>query len=169
MNRPPVPAPDPPPSPPRQIPPPDQPPQALGGPSDPIPYATPPVAGGRPTAFHWGLFLWSATVLGIWVALVLVLVPRFTRVFADFKLEVPLATRLLFGAHRVLVSGGLLVVAAVPVVLGFLSGRMSRGGRWGLRAVLTILFAALLLLTVFGLVVPMLDLYTGVTVTAPGR
>lgn len=152
------------------VPPPLPPLPGVAGPPAPesIPYATPAVAGGRPLAFHWGLFGWSAAVLGIWVGLTFVLVPKFEVIFDDFKLELPLASRIMFGLHRVLVSGGFLVVAAVPVVLGFYSARLSPGGRWALRAVLTILFAALLLLTMFGILVPMMNLVTGVTSAGSG-
>lgn len=137
-----------------------------GTPSSPsaaLPYATPVRGAAAPMRFHWGVFGWSAAVLGIWLAIMLVVVPRFTEVFADFKLELGAATRLLFGVQRVVAAGAWAVVPVVPVVLGFASARMSPGGRRAVRMLMTLLFAALVLLAVLGILMPLTSLIGGMT------
>ena len=108
--------------------------------------------------FHWGMFGWSAALLGLWLALVLVVTPRMVQVFTDYELSLPTPTRLLFAVGRVMSMGFWVVLLPIPLVLGFVSGPMSPGGRRVLRMLLTLFFGAFVALAVVGLLVPLTQL-----------
>jgi hypothetical protein len=139
------------------------PPAPPAPPAGAIPYATPAARGTLPKVFHWGMFGWSAAVLGLWLALMLGVVPRFVETFRDFKVTLPATSRTMLALYRFLAAGGWVVVPVVPVALGLASARMRPGGRRILRGVMTLLFAALILLAVLGLLIPYLNLMSGMS------
>lgn len=127
--------------------------------SGPIPYATPiPGRGfGRPK-FHFGIFLWSLALVGGWMILLFFILPRFQQVFADFKVELPASTKILLQARTLVQYGGFVVLLAIPVILGFVSGPLSPGSRRALRMVVTLLFALVVVLSVLGIFQPLMSL-----------
>lgn len=97
----------------------------------------------------------------VWSLLVLTLVPKVAEVFNDFKAKVPAATQLLCDCERVLRPGFWFIVIGIPVAIGFATGPLSPGGRRAVRTLLTLAFAGLVVFALLGLLVPLLDLFTG--------
>lgn len=142
--------------------PPPLPPATVPSELPPLAYAT-PVAGAGTLAFDWRTAWWSAGVLGAWVLLVMMIVPRVEAVFMDFMVRESFATRLMFQLGWLLSRGLWVFAIVIPVVLGFACGRLSPGGRWAVRMILTLAFAGLVVFALLALLVPLLDVIQGIS------
>lgn len=131
---------------------------------EPIPYASPGRRGGagaRP--FHFGIFLWSLLLIGTWTLMLVFVLPMFEVTLTDFKLELPLLTKLLLSARTFVLYGGFLILLAIPVALGFIAGSVGPGGRWMLSALITLIFGLVVALSILGIFLPMMTLIQGMS------
>jgi hypothetical protein len=121
------------------------------------------LAGAAALSFQFGIFLWSLAVVVIWMLIVVLVLPRFELIFADFKMSLPVTTRMLFLSRKVVLYGGFVPLLLLPVILGFVSAPLSPGGRRALRMVITLLFGLLVGFTVFALAQPMMTMMDGMS------
>src|SRR5687768_4636900 len=75
-------------------------------------------AGAAALSFQFGIFLWSLAIVVIWMSILVFVLPRFEEIFADFKMALPVTTRILFLARKVIFYGGFVPLLLLPVVLG---------------------------------------------------
>jgi type II secretory pathway component PulF len=132
----------------------------------PPPLPPTPLAYGvvpRRQVFNVGIFLWSLAVVVVWMLILVLVLPRFEEMFADFKMELPLATKLLFTLRTLVEYGGFVLLLLAPFVLGFVSAPMSPGGRRALRMVITLVFGIVVGLTVLGIFQPLMSLMGGMS------
>ena len=130
----------------------------------PLAYATPVPPLGARRVFDVGMFGWSAAFLGVWVLLVLVVVPNVYESFRDFKVRLPFAARLMLNIWSAIRTGmWVLVVPGVPVLLGFLAAPFGPRGRRVMRIVLTVAFAGLVVFSILSLLLPMMTLISGMS------
>ena len=83
--------------------------------------------------------------------------------FRDFKIQIPLVTSVLVDVAKIIYYGGFLVVLAVPVGVGFLGGALEPAGRRALRMIITLVVAALIVVTVIAIFQPLLTLIDGMS------
>lgn len=98
-----------------------------------------------------------------WMAILVFVLPRFQVVFADFKIQPPVLLNALVDVATVIYYGGFVVVLAVPVGIGFLGGVLEPAGRRALRIIITLVMAALIVVTVLALFQPMITLIDGMS------
>src|SRR5688572_1452044 len=120
-------------------------------------------AGVAALVFQFGIFLWSLAIVIIWMSILIFVLPRFEVIFANFKTELPVTTRMLFLCRKVVLYGGFVPLLLLPVVLGFAAAPLPPGGRHALRIALTLLFGLLVGFTVLGLAHPLMTLTDGMT------
>jgi hypothetical protein len=135
----------------------------LNPPPPPLPYAS----GARRTArfsFSWGIFAWSGAVVFAWLAITLLVVPRFESAFRDFKMELPATTKALLTLMRI-ASGPvwLVLLLSIPFALGFAAGPLSPPGRRAFRIIATLVMGALVVFTVLAIVQPLMMLVEGIS------
>ena len=134
-------------------------------PADPPPlaYATPVHPRDVPPVFDWRMFGWTAAILGVWVAIMLFAVPKIAETFMDFKVRLTFGTRVMLQLGRALRGGAWVIMPVIPVGLGFLAAHLSPGWRRVLRTELTLAFAALIVISILTLLLPLMTLMDGMT------
>ncbi|MGA2496740.1 MAG: type II secretion system F family protein [Tepidisphaeraceae bacterium] len=75
--------------------------------------------------------------VGIVSMIMIFVVPKFEKIFADFKVELPDVTKLLVNASRFLAAGGWMVILFTPVAFFLLLklAKMSEGGRYAVDVI----------------------------------
>jgi hypothetical protein len=129
-----------------------------GGPlhyAAPEPPASPLIVG---TTFVGHLIGW-AIGLGMFAWLSIYVVPRYERTIADYKLDLPSATKVLLLAAANARNGGLFLLLAPVGIAHSLAAaaflrRAGRGRRATYRLVLTLVLAAVALFVILGLFLP---------------
>ncbi|MFI5381572.1 MAG: type II secretion system F family protein [Tepidisphaerales bacterium] len=88
-----------------------------------------------------GAMIYPSVVICIAVGIVsmimIFVVPKFEKIFADFKVELPDVTKLLVSASRFLAAGGWMVILFSPIALMLMLklAKMSEGGRYAVDVV----------------------------------
>jgi type II secretory pathway component PulF len=139
----------------------------------PLPAGPPPIAYARPVAvqstrpfdlrpFFTHLITWAVVAVAYLVVTVLA-VPKFETVFKDFKLDLPVATKLLLTFCRwptaiFGVMGLTALAAGDSVSAGFLHRRMSPTARKFYRLAVYLLLAGVVLLLALALLLPLVTL-----------
>lgn len=126
------------------------------------PHATPlEYAPRAPSTFDWNICLRALLLLGAFVGIMVVVLPRFEKTFRDFDMEMPLATRMLLATSHAMRGGWWIALLAIPPGLGFVVGQLARPGRVLARTLIVVLFGLLVIFVVFGLFSPMMALIEG--------
>jgi type II secretory pathway component PulF len=146
-------------------------------PPPPLPYETPgklPHASrsGKafkapivPGTFDWNICLRAMLLLMAFVGIMVFVIPRFEDNFRDFKMELPLTTRLLLATSHAMAGGWWIALLAIPPGLGFVVGQFDRLGRALARTLIVVLFGVLVVFVVLGLFSPMMTMIEGMTST----
>jgi hypothetical protein len=129
----------------------------------PLPYAIPNRQARQGVAFSWRLCLWTEAMLIAWMGIMVFVLPRLQDVFRDFKVQTPLVMSVLVDVAKIIYYGGFVVVLAVPVGIGFLGGVLEPAGRRALRMIITLVMAALIVVTVLAIFQPLLTLIDGMS------
>ena len=135
---------------------------------DPLDYAVPPPA--PPPVIDWMILTrhlmgWAAGLLMLWWMSVYV-IPNFERTAADFKLNLPYATKVVFSIAGRARDGGLFVLL-VPLAIGhsvfaaLWHRRAGRGPRLVYRLLLFLAVASVTLFVILALFLPMVGLIDG--------
>ena len=131
--------------------------------SSPLEYEPPPGAGRRPGVFDMSTFARAGVLVGAFVAIMVLVVPRFEDTFRDFKIELPAATKMLLATSRATAGGWWVALLAIPPGLAFLVAQFGRAGRAYARIAIIVASGALVLFVVLGVFQPMLTLIEGMT------
>lgn len=133
------------------------------------PYGQHPQAQSKPIFSLLFWLFWHGLALALIVVVLLVIVPRFDRMFAEFGLKLPVVTVLVIKASRVLESYGILLIpAGVLFHAGMLCLFILVDGmpRW-IRSLwcygVFVIAGGNLLIIVIGLIVPLLRLVDGLS------
>jgi type II secretory pathway component PulF len=145
------------------------PPLPAGGPA-PVPYARPGTVQSsrafdlRPFFTH--LATWAVLAVA-YLAVTVLAVPKFEAIFKDFKLDLPLLTKLLLTFSRwpnAILGVMLLVVLAAgdSVCAGFLHRKLSPTARRFYRLAVYLLLAGAVLFLALALLLPLIALMDGI-------
>jgi type II secretory pathway component PulF len=132
--------------------------------SSPVDYETPP--GGSPRragVFDMPTFLRSGLLVGLFVVMMLMVVPLFATTFDGFAVELPMATKMLLATSRATAGGWWVALLAIPPGLAFLVAQFGRTGRAYARIAIVIALGGLVLFVALGIFMPMLTLVEGMS------
>ena len=133
--------------------------------SQPVPLSYAPGSAHRSRSrFSWSIFAWSGAVVGIWLLIVMIVLPRFQQTFKESGIELPLSTRALYAVQRIASSPiWLLLALSIPVAFGFATGPLGPGAKRAFRLGLTLALGGLIVLTVLGIFQPLAAMMENLT------
>ena len=99
----------------------------------------------------------AAAVVVIWTSIMLLVVPRLEVALRDTGVDLPAGTKFLLALSGWMRGFGWLVVLAIPPLVGYAVKR-SGAGRGVTMALMTLALAAIVLVTVLGIFLPLLKL-----------
>jgi type II secretory pathway component PulF len=148
----------------------------MESPQPTLEYRSPHSAAARPV-FSVPAFVASGAVVAVLLLDLLVVVPRFGAIFRDFAAPLPGITELLLSVSRFFAGGAWVVFLVLPVVIGFLAALLAPAqpavepseGRRRRRTIslmyllMTLAIAAILLVTIVALFMPMIALVNAVS------
>ena len=140
------------------------------------PQHIPPASAPRRQQFSWLVFIASSVMMLCAAGVLMLYVPKFKQIFADFKLQLPTVTQLLLEISDAASGWGSLVFVVIPIAMGFLTPRLwsqttaldpHRAARTlhRLVAVLVVLCftLGLILFTTIAVMMPMISLIEGIS------
>ena len=135
--------------------------------TSPVDYETPEdeghAGGGRPRVLD-GPTLWrSGLLVGIFVVIMVLVVPRLEDTFRDFRVDLPAVTKMLLATSRATSGGWWVALLAIPPGLAYLVAQFGRSGRAYARIAIVVATGALVLFVMLGIFMPMLTLVEGMT------
>jgi hypothetical protein len=109
--------------------------------------------------FSWSIFAWTGALVGVWLLIVLLVLPRFEESFKDYEIELPATTKAIYALKRIASDlVWLVLLASLPVAMGFAAGPLSPGGKRMFRLIVTLLMGGLVVFTVLAIGQPLIML-----------